>query len=88
MLHPTFFGKLLSAVLSEKKHSYFKCLLILCPYFILKILHSRRYIEEEDLRRFMYKDEVETVFMMLEGAAETGKITRNDLKHWMVRRYL
>lgn len=69
----------------KKLSSFFKCLLILCPYFILKILHSRRYVEEEDLMRFMSKDEAELVFMEFEGAAKTGKITRNDLELWMVR---
>lgn len=72
----------------RKKLPYLKCLLILCPYFILKILHSRRYVEEEDLMRFMPIEEVDSVFMLFEGAAETGKIRRQDLKRWMVRPYL
>jgi hypothetical protein len=43
-----------------------------------------RYIDEEDLLRFMKKEEVDNVLPLFEGAAETGKIKRKSLKNWLV----
>lgn len=43
-----------------------------------------RYIEEEDLMRFMIKEEVDLVFPLFEGA-ETGYIDRKALTNWVVR---
>ncbi|KAH0896002.1 hypothetical protein HID58_045570 [Brassica napus] len=40
--------------------------------------------EEEDLLRFMIKEEVDLVFPMFDGAAETGKITRKAFTEWVV----
>ncbi|XP_078157617.1 mechanosensitive ion channel protein 10-like [Carex rostrata] len=47
-----------------------------------------RYIEEEDLLRFLSKDEVEIVMPMFEGATETGKIKKSALKNWVIKAYL
>ena len=43
-----------------------------------------RYIDEEDLLRFMKMEEVDNVLPLFEGAAETGKIKRKSLKNWLV----
>ncbi|KAB1209424.1 Mechanosensitive ion channel protein 10 [Morella rubra] len=47
-----------------------------------------KYIDEEDLLRFMKKEEVDNVLPLIEGAAETGKIKRKALKNWLVNVYL
>ncbi|XVE97921.1 hypothetical protein REPUB_Repub03eG0060600 [Reevesia pubescens] len=47
-----------------------------------------KYIEEEDLLRFMKKEEVDNVLPLFEGALETGKIKRKTLKNWLVNVYL
>ncbi|XP_057545396.1 mechanosensitive ion channel protein 10-like [Amaranthus tricolor] len=47
-----------------------------------------KYIDEEDLLRFMKMDEVNKVFPLFEGAVETGKITKTALKKWVVNSYL
>ncbi|XVF88867.1 hypothetical protein PTKIN_Ptkin19aG0085100 [Pterospermum kingtungense] len=47
-----------------------------------------KYIEEEDLLRFMKKEEVDNVLPLFEGAVETGKIKRSTLKNWLVNVYL
>ena len=41
------------------------------------------YREEDDLLRFMIKEEVDLVTPLIEGA-ETGKITRNAFTEWVV----
>ncbi|XP_010453270.1 PREDICTED: mechanosensitive ion channel protein 10 [Camelina sativa] len=45
------------------------------------------YIEEEDLLRFMIKEEVDLVFPLFDGAAETGRITRKAFTEWVVKVY-
>lgn len=47
-----------------------------------------KYIEEEDLLRFLKKSEVESIFPQFEGAIETGKIKKSALKNWVVNVYL
>ncbi|KAJ0981186.1 hypothetical protein J5N97_009441 [Dioscorea zingiberensis] len=47
-----------------------------------------KYIEEEDLLRFLSKEEFEIVLLLFEGAAETGKIKKSALKNWLVKCYL
>ncbi|XP_050270121.1 mechanosensitive ion channel protein 10-like [Quercus robur] len=47
-----------------------------------------KYMEEEDLLRFMKKEEVDNVFPLFEGAVESGKIKRKSLKNWLVKVYL
>lgn len=47
---------------------------------------SCKYFEEEDLGRFMIKEEVDLIFPLLEGAA-TGKIDIKSLSDWVVKVY-
>lgn len=47
-----------------------------------------KYINEEDLLRFMKMDEVEQIFPLFQGATETGKIKKSALKKWVVDAYL
>lgn len=49
---------------------------------------AHRYIEEEDLLRFMKKEEVDNVIPLFEGATETRKIKRSALTKWVVNAYL
>ncbi|XP_044471142.1 mechanosensitive ion channel protein 10-like isoform X3 [Mangifera indica] len=49
--------------------------------------HSK-YIDEEDLLRFMKKEEVDNMIPLFEGAAETRKIKRSTFKNWVVKAYL
>ncbi|KAG2333676.1 hypothetical protein Bca52824_004856 [Brassica carinata] len=44
------------------------------------------YIEEDDLLRFMIKEEVDLVLPLIEGG-ETGKITRNAFTEWVINVY-
>ncbi|XP_028777354.1 mechanosensitive ion channel protein 10-like isoform X2 [Neltuma alba] len=44
------------------------------------------YIDEDDLRRFMIKEEVNLVFPLFDGA-ETGRIDRKALTSWVLRVY-
>ncbi|XP_058206562.1 mechanosensitive ion channel protein 10-like [Rhododendron vialii] len=46
-----------------------------------------KYIFEEDLLRFMRKEEVVDVLPLFEGAAETGKIKKSSLRNWVVNVY-
>ncbi|TXG61806.1 hypothetical protein EZV62_013169 [Acer yangbiense] len=45
-----------------------------------------KYIYEEDLLRFMIKEEVDHVFPLIDGL-ETGQIDRNALTEWVVKVY-
>ncbi|KAL9224226.1 hypothetical protein vseg_000286 [Gypsophila vaccaria] len=49
---------------------------------------GNKYIDEEDLLRFMRLDEVHEVFHSFEGAVETGKINKSALRKWVVNAYL
>ncbi|KAH0895992.1 hypothetical protein HID58_045560 [Brassica napus] len=44
------------------------------------------YIEEDDLLRFMIKEEVDLVLPLIE-CSETGKITRNAFTEWVIKVY-
>ncbi|KAJ8527129.1 hypothetical protein K7X08_029606 [Anisodus acutangulus] len=46
-----------------------------------------KYIEEEDLMRFLNRVEIHTIFPLFEGAVETGRITKSAFKNWVVRAY-
>lgn len=46
-----------------------------------------KYIEEDDLLRFLIKEEVDTVLPLFQGAAEIGKIKKSALKSWVVKAY-
>lgn len=43
-----------------------------------------RSIDEEDLLRFMKKEDVDNVIPLFEGAAERKRIKRSALKNWLV----
>ncbi|CAN6975345.1 unnamed protein product [Brassica oleracea var. botrytis] len=47
---------------------------------------NQNYIEEDDLLRFMIKEEVDLVLPLIEGG-EAGKITRNAFTDWVVNVY-
>uniref|UniRef100_A0A7N0ZWI2 Mechanosensitive ion channel protein n=1 Tax=Kalanchoe fedtschenkoi TaxID=63787 RepID=A0A7N0ZWI2_KALFE len=44
-------------------------------------------IDEEDLLRFLKKEEVKDVLPLFDGAAETGKIKKLALRNWVVSAY-
>ncbi|XP_028759430.1 mechanosensitive ion channel protein 10-like [Neltuma alba] len=46
-----------------------------------------KYIEEEDLMRFLKRVEVHTIFPLFEGSLETGKISRSSFRNWVIRAY-
>lgn len=47
-----------------------------------------KFIEEEDLLRFMKKEEVDNLIPLFPEAVETRKIKRSSLKNWLVNVYL
>ncbi|KAA8520340.1 hypothetical protein F0562_014596 [Nyssa sinensis] len=47
-----------------------------------------KYLEEEDLLRFLKSEEVNTIFPSFEGAIETGKITKSSFRNWLVQAYI
>ncbi|KAJ8648366.1 hypothetical protein MRB53_001389 [Persea americana] len=47
-----------------------------------------KYIDEEDLMRFLSKEEAASVLPQFEGAVETGKIKKSALRNWVVKVYL
>ncbi|KAK8535319.1 hypothetical protein V6N12_056841 [Hibiscus sabdariffa] len=47
---------------------------------------NRRYIDEDDLLRFMIKEEVDLVFPLFEGS-NTGKIDRKSFTNWVIKVY-
>ncbi|KNA24873.1 hypothetical protein SOVF_011860 [Spinacia oleracea] len=46
-----------------------------------------KYVEEEDLSRFLKKNEIHAIFPHFEGALETGRVTKSSFKNWVVRAY-
>ncbi|XP_059275533.1 mechanosensitive ion channel protein 10-like [Lycium ferocissimum] len=46
-----------------------------------------KYIEKEDLMRFLNGVEINTIFPLFEGAVETGRITKSAFRNWVVRAY-
>ncbi|XP_047973726.1 mechanosensitive ion channel protein 10-like [Salvia hispanica] len=46
-----------------------------------------KYIEEDDLMRFLKQVEIHTIFPLFEGAVETGKISKPAFRNWVVRAY-
>ncbi|XP_020969271.1 mechanosensitive ion channel protein 10-like [Arachis ipaensis] len=48
---------------------------------------AAKYIEEEDLMRFLKRVEIHTIFPLFEGALETGKISRSSFRNWVIRAY-
>ncbi|XP_072992548.1 mechanosensitive ion channel protein 10-like [Typha latifolia] len=47
-----------------------------------------KYIDAEDLLRFLSKEEVDILLPLFEGAAETGRIKKSALRNWVVKAYL
>ncbi|XP_077236314.1 mechanosensitive channel of small conductance-like 10 [Tasmannia lanceolata] len=47
-----------------------------------------KYTDEEDLLRFLSKEEVDNILPQFEGAVETGKIKKSALRNWVVKVYL
>ncbi|KAH0469992.1 hypothetical protein IEQ34_001550 [Dendrobium chrysotoxum] len=47
-----------------------------------------KYIEVEDLMRFLSKEEIIYMLPLFEGASETGKIKKSALRNWVVKAYL
>ncbi|KAL5770137.1 hypothetical protein ACOSP7_014291 [Xanthoceras sorbifolium] len=45
---------------------------------------SAKYIEEEDLLRFLKREEIHTVFPLFEGALESGRISKSSFRNWVV----
>ncbi|XP_057964708.1 mechanosensitive ion channel protein 10-like isoform X2 [Malania oleifera] len=43
-----------------------------------------KYIEEEDLSRFLKRVEIHTIFPFFEGALKTGRISRSSFKNWVM----
>uniref|UniRef100_A0A5B7B7G2 Mechanosensitive ion channel protein n=1 Tax=Davidia involucrata TaxID=16924 RepID=A0A5B7B7G2_DAVIN len=50
--------------------------------------HNAKYLEEEDLLRFLKSEEVYTIFPLFEGALETGRITKSSFRNWVVHAYI
>ncbi|XP_030470810.2 mechanosensitive ion channel protein 10-like [Syzygium oleosum] len=60
-----------------------------CAHRIFKNVANpgAKYIEEEDLLRFLKREEVHTIFPLFEGAMETGRITKSSFRNWVVHAY-
>ncbi|KAM7262514.1 hypothetical protein ACFE04_000197 [Oxalis oulophora] len=56
--------------------------------FINVAKRGAKYIEEEDLMRFLKRVEIHTIFPLFEGALETGRITKSSFRNWVVRAYI
>ncbi|XP_022732422.1 LOW QUALITY PROTEIN: mechanosensitive ion channel protein 10-like [Durio zibethinus] len=48
--------------------------------------HNHNYIDEDDLSRFMIKEEVDLVFPLFEGSS-TKKISRKSFTNWVIKVY-
>ncbi|KAL5715533.1 hypothetical protein ACHQM5_017340 [Ranunculus cassubicifolius] len=76
------FGKYESDILSEKEAR--TC----AQRTFANIAKPRvKYIDEEDLLRFLKREEVDTIFPFFEGATETGQIRKSAFRNWVVRAY-
>ncbi|KAL2901151.1 Mechanosensitive ion channel protein 10 [Bienertia sinuspersici] len=42
-----------------------------------------KYIEEEDIARFLKRNEIHAIFPHFEGALETGRITKSSFRNWV-----
>ncbi|KAL8456608.1 hypothetical protein ACS0TY_034730 [Phlomoides rotata] len=49
--------------------------------------HGHRYIDEDDLLLYMPKEEVDNVFPLFEGAAESRRIKKSSFRNWVVKAY-
>nr|WGO49551.1 mechanosensitive ion channel protein B071963 [Torenia fournieri] len=48
---------------------------------------GHKYIDEQDLLRFMPKEEVDNAIPLFEGAAETKRIKKSSFRNWVVKAY-
>ncbi|CAK9177102.1 unnamed protein product [Ilex paraguariensis] len=57
--------------------------------FIFRNVAKRgnKFIDEDDLLRFMTSEEVDNVLPLLEGSVETGQIKKSSLRNWVVKAY-
>ncbi|XP_057766854.1 mechanosensitive ion channel protein 10-like isoform X2 [Salvia miltiorrhiza] len=46
---------------------------------------GHKYIEEDDILRYMPKEEVDNVFPLFEGAAESRRIKKSAFRNWVVK---
>ncbi|KAJ8650586.1 hypothetical protein MRB53_003609 [Persea americana] len=51
------------------------------------LCRKEKYIEEDDLLRFLEKDEVQTILPLFHGAVENRKIRKKDFRNWVVQAY-
>ncbi|XXG43872.1 hypothetical protein AAC387_Pa01g3813 [Persea americana] len=60
-----------------------------CAHRIFKNVakDGEKYIEEDDLLRFLEKDEVQTILPLFHGAVENRKIRKKDFRNWVVQAY-
>ncbi|KAK4415737.1 Mechanosensitive ion channel protein 10 [Sesamum alatum] len=49
--------------------------------------HGHKYIDEDDLLRFMPKEEVDNAIPLFEGAAESRRIKKSAFRNWVVKAY-
>ncbi|OMO86460.1 Mechanosensitive ion channel MscS [Corchorus olitorius] len=49
--------------------------------------HNRNYIDEDDLLRFMIREEVEMVFPLFEGSLSSGRIDKKSFTNWVIKVY-
>uniref|UniRef100_A0A2N9IP40 Mechanosensitive ion channel protein n=1 Tax=Fagus sylvatica TaxID=28930 RepID=A0A2N9IP40_FAGSY len=49
---------------------------------------NAKYIDEDDLLKFLKSEEVHTIFPLFEGAVETGRITKSSFRNWVVHAYI
>lgn len=52
--------------------------------FLTNIHCLTRYVDEEDLLRFLSREEVDLLLSNFDGAVETRKIKKKTLKNWLV----
>ncbi|KAF5464660.1 hypothetical protein F2P56_014720 [Juglans regia] len=78
------FGKAESEITSEREARN-------CAQRIFKNIAAKpgaKYIEEEDLLRFLHIEEVNTIFPLFEGAVKTERITKSSFRNWVVHAYI
>ncbi|KAI3868604.1 hypothetical protein MKX03_013114 [Papaver bracteatum] len=47
-----------------------------------------KYILEEDLLRFLRREDMQTIFPFFEGAVETGQVKKSAFRNWVVHAYI
>lgn len=49
--------------------------------------HGHKYIDKDDLLRFMPQEEVDNAFPLFEGAVEARRIKKSSFRNWVVKAY-